>query len=289
MTSRTLPPSPNRDATPEDPESAWQAGVLPEIAFWDDFMATGGGQWPDDYQRRIDPQQPLQEHIMSALGEAAARELKILDVGAGPLTHLGKVWPGHVLSITAIDPLADAYAELLAKHQIVPPIPTEQGFAERLVEQFGENQFDLVHARNCIDHGLDPVRAIEQMVAVAKPGGVVYMHHAINEAITQGYHGLHQWNLFGTPQKLYVGSRTHAVNMTWRLARTANVANQIFEDIGWMVTIIHKRPTVAWHRRATASMYAGWCARPGRAELQRLLASARRWQKSLAVPATKEQ
>ncbi len=227
-------------------EAAWQSGIATEIAFWDDFVATGGGLWPDDFQERMDPAHPLQESIIAALGKTAPPQLKMLDVGAGPLTYLGKVWPGHTLAITAIDPLAEEYAAIFQKYDLTPPIRTEIGFAERLVEQFGENQFDLVHARNCIDHGYDPALAIEQMVAVTKPGGVVYMHHAVNEATMQAYHGFHQWNLHGTPHCLYVSSRERTINVTQRLAWTADLSNQLFSNNEWIATTIRKRRSTSF-------------------------------------------
>lgn len=43
--------------------------------------------------------------------------------------------------------------------------------ALRLVEEFGENQFDLVVSSECIEHTLSPIEALRQMVGVLKPGG----------------------------------------------------------------------------------------------------------------------
>lgn len=222
-------------------ESSWQTGIVDEIAFWDDYVATEGGLWPEDFQVRMDPAQQLQQHIIDVFAQDVAREINMLDVGAGPLTYVGKVWPEHILKITAIDPLAEEYATIFQKHNLTPPVRTRVGFAERLVEQFGENQFDFVHARNCIDHSYDPALAIEQMVAVTKPGGIVYMHHAMNEATMQSYQGFHQWNLYGTVHCLYVGNRERTINMTRRLAFVADLSNQLFGNNEWIVTTIHKR------------------------------------------------
>lgn len=68
------------------------------------------------------------------------------------------------------------------------------GEAERLADAFGENSFDLVYARNCLDHGYDPMLAIQQMLKVVRVGGVVLFEHGVNEGERQGYQGLHQWN-----------------------------------------------------------------------------------------------
>lgn len=116
--------------------AAWQEGIPSEIAFWDNYIATQGGMWPEDFAIRMDPQSPLQQNVIEVFPATAGRELKILDVGAGPLTYLGKVWPGHALAITAVDPLADEYAAIFAKHNLTPPVRTTRGVAKRLVEQF---------------------------------------------------------------------------------------------------------------------------------------------------------
>lgn len=230
-------------------QATWEQGIAPEVAFWDDHIHTEGSLWPDDYQARMDPALPLQDHIREAFDVPEGTTLEILDVGAGPLTYLGKVWPGRTLNITAIDPLAEEYAAIFQRYQRTPPLPTQLGYAERLIGQFGENRFDLVHARNCIDHSHDPVLAIEQMVAVTKPGGLVYLHHAVNEAEIQQYHGFHQWNLHGTAASFYVSNPTCIVNMSFRLAAVADVSNQLSVGNTWIITQIYKRHPTTLLRR----------------------------------------
>lgn len=218
----------------------WESGIDEELAFWDDWLATGGEPWPDDFQHRCRPDAPLQSHITDALAPQVGKDVTVLDVGAGPLTYLGKQWAGHNLTITAIDPLADGYDTLLQKHRIIPLVRTQKGFAERLVTQFGENRFDLVHARNCIDHSHDPWRAIQEMVAVTKPGGLIYMHHAVNEAETQNFQGFHLWNLFCKDGDFYLGNWWEKINVSQRLALIAVVENQLFHEGSWMINLIHK-------------------------------------------------
>jgi len=43
--------------------------------------------------------------------------------------------------------------------------------ALRLVQQFGENRFDLVVSSECIEHTPSPIEALRQMAGVLKPGG----------------------------------------------------------------------------------------------------------------------
>lgn len=220
----------------------WQTGIAAELKFWKRWLAKRGGQWADDYAFRLDPNTALQQHVIDVLTPPIHQPLRLLDVGAGPATYLGKRWGEYVLEITAIDPLAEQYHALFCKYGVKPPVPTQTGYAERLVEQFGENCFDLVHARNCIDHSYDPALAIEQMVAVAKPGGIVYMHHAVNEAEQQRYHGFHQWNLAAQDGDLCVSNRTQRINMHTRLAPVATVETQLLGEGVWMINIIRKHP-----------------------------------------------
>ena len=219
----------------------WEKGISSELEFWDTWLATGGEPWPHDFQYRCRPDAQLEQRIRQALTDKVSATVRALDVGAGPLTALGKQWVGHTVQITAVDPLADEYDQLLQKHQMTPLVRTQRGFAERLVEQFGQGQFDLVHARNCIDHSYDPCSAIQQMVAVTKPGGLVYMFHGINEAQIQDYYGFHQWNLFCKEGDLYVGNLRQEINMSKLLKPVAEVECEIVHEHNWMVNLIYKR------------------------------------------------
>jgi SAM-dependent methyltransferase len=176
-------------------EGTWQRGLGEEEDHWSRYLATEGDQWPDEYRERLDATTPLAPELTSLLRVADGAPVRILDVGAGPMTILGKVWPGHDVEIVAVDALAERYDALLASNGIVPPVRTQLCHSERLADQFGAESFDLVHARNTLDHGYDPVRAIEQMAIVTAPGGVIVLDHHRDVAEFEAYQGLHQWNL----------------------------------------------------------------------------------------------
>src|SRR5690554_5179627 len=145
-------------------------------------------------ERLFDPKMPLQPELSRLLQKNAGTLYKVLDVGAGPISKVGKVVAGHSIDLTPIDPLAEDYQEILAELGMRPPVPTKKGYGERLTEQFSENSFDLIHARNSIDHCLDPIAVIRNCVRVLKPGCSFYLNHYRNEGIAAGYYGLHQWN-----------------------------------------------------------------------------------------------
>jgi SAM-dependent methyltransferase len=174
----------------------WKMGISSEIRFWQRYLSTGGLTWKEEFQRRLAPGSLMDDHLVRLLEKAEPGEpaYHVLDVGAGPLTSLGKTAPGKVIHVRAVDPLADDYDMLLAEAKVEPPVRTEKCRGEDLDTVFGENTFHLTHARNCLDHSEEPVRAIEQMMKVTKPLGFVYLEHWTDEGEAEEYRGLHQWN-----------------------------------------------------------------------------------------------
>jgi ubiquinone/menaquinone biosynthesis C-methylase UbiE len=168
-----------------------EKGIAEELDFWDCVMRDGG-QFPEEIADRLNPDMPLQEGLRALLG--ARGPVRILDVGAGPFTTIGKRWDGEDVQITAVDPLADEYAALLKKHGLVAPVPTLKGEGERL--HFPQGHFDLVYARNSLDHAVDPVACILEMLRVAKKFSYVVLLHVAREADLQKHTGLHQHNFY---------------------------------------------------------------------------------------------
>lgn len=215
----------------------WEQGVEDELEFWDAWARTRGLDWPQEFAERLDPQTPLQPHLCALLDpERSVHEL--LDVGAGPLTCLGKKWGGRMLRIRAIDPLAEQYRRILDKYGIVPLVVTEKGEAEQLTVYYPADHFDLVHARNCLDHSYDPEAAIRQMLGVVKPGGSVWLEHRINEGRNVEYEGLHQWNFYASRGEFCIASRRRTRNMTRRLAALCQV--ECNENDGWITVKLRK-------------------------------------------------
>jgi SAM-dependent methyltransferase len=166
-----------------------------EARFWEHALKEEGRYWvPAEYQRRMDPQLDLQEDLKGLMQAPPGAVVRVLDVGAGPLTNVGKRWEGRTVELVPVDPLADEYKAILKRLKLRPPVLTEPADGENLVEKFEKNSFDLVCAYNSLDHSQDPLKAIQQMFAVVKPGGYVYLNHYANEGLKEGYKGMHQWN-----------------------------------------------------------------------------------------------
>jgi SAM-dependent methyltransferase len=172
-----------------------QSALDEELGFWEGALRDKGRHWnAESYRKRTDPGSELQEDLKKLIPAPVGATVRILDVGAGPLTRLGKHWAGRKLQISAIDPLAHEYDAMLARLGITPPLRTVLGHGEKLDDLFPQEHFDLACASNSLDHGCDPLRIIEQMVRVVKREHFVYLWHFANVGDAEAYAGLHQWN-----------------------------------------------------------------------------------------------
>ena len=118
----------------------WKLAHYSEIRFWEKYFQGGGLHWKNKYALKFDPCLPLQEEVYSVLPSNKV-EIRILDVGAGPMTYLGKVHNDLRLQIEAVDPLADSYNRILEKNKIVPIVKTIRCSAEELSNHFAAEEF----------------------------------------------------------------------------------------------------------------------------------------------------
>src|SRR5207344_2449216 len=79
-------------------------------------------------------------------------------------------------------------------HGVTPIVRTIPCPAESVADVLGEARFDVVYSQNALDHTEDPMAGLEQMVRAVKPGAWVVLKHAVDEAETQSYGSLHDWN-----------------------------------------------------------------------------------------------
>jgi SAM-dependent methyltransferase len=160
-----------------------RTALAQEVQFWRNWFATGGLQWPEEYRFRIDPEVEVDDPLLREILDASPQaRVSILDVGAGPITSVGFRFRGKELAITAVDPLADEYDRILRDYGIEPPVRTERRQGEDLLSRFAPDSFDVVFARNALDHTLDPLPIIHKMVSVARPGGHVVGGHRTLQA-----------------------------------------------------------------------------------------------------------
>lgn len=218
-----------------------QKGLRHELGFWDDWFRTKGLAWTDEYARRLDPNTYISEHLHRFINHLANDNVSILDIGAGPLTTLGKKHPTKKLHIVATDVLAREYDALLQKYNIEPPVRTIYADAERLDETLAENTFDLCIAQNCVDHMQNPFQAIMKMLYVVKAGGYVVLSHAEKEAENQNYKGLHQWNFTTVNGDFIIKGKSQFMNISKEIACLG--ITECHVENGWIEVFIRKLET----------------------------------------------
>ncbi len=229
--------------SPKNAKAKWKLGIRSEIRFWDSYFRTKGLEWSDTYNLRLDPNRLLQSRPAALLPKSLSK-VKILDVGAGPLTYLGKKYDGKEINITAIDPLAKEYDRILDKYNVQPLLRTACLAAEDIKKEFEAETFDLVVARNCIDHAYNPESAIFDMIDVAKKGSYVLLEHRENEAEKENWRGLHQWNFsMDTNGDFWIRSKYNEVNMNKKYSEICSITSELINeefDGEWLVTRILK-------------------------------------------------
>lgn len=210
-----------------------------ELRFWNRWLQTKGLEWPEQFHARTNPDLPLAPLHRRFIDHLQQQEVRILDVGAGPLTTLGKKHPEKRLKIEAVDVLAESYDELLARHHIEPTVRTRFAEAEHLTRWFAEESFDFVHARNSLDHSADPLEAVRQILLVTKRGCYALLEHIENEAEKQHYLGLHQWNFTLVGRDLIVRGRKSLTNVSSELSALGDFQCSVEGD--WIRASIRRR------------------------------------------------
>jgi SAM-dependent methyltransferase len=218
----------------------WLLGRGHELDFWDRYFQTKGLYWKSEFNARFDTSRPLDYHVAKVVERFKDFKVRILDVGAGPLTSLSLGLPTKAIEIVPVDPLADEYARIAAIHGYAPPIKTVFAEAEKLSKVFDRDSFDIVHARNSIDHSYDPMEAIRQMVAVTRPSGYIILQHVPNEATNENWVGLHQWNFSKEGSEFIIRSRHRRISVNQELAGTATLIAELSNYDKWLVVYIQK-------------------------------------------------
>lgn len=227
-----------------DPTKRWRLELRREVGFWGRVIDSGG-DYPQAWNRRFDPQVEVVDRLITdRLDHVASDPIKILDVGAGPASVVGVSYPGKRLEVTATDPLADEYEQMLDAAGLEPPVRTMLCRGEDLLEHFGPNRFDFVYARNSVDHSVDPLTIIRNMVGVAKPGGFVLLRHYQNEGVSQDYEGLHQWNFDLRDDRLVLWNPWVSHDLETTLGDQVEISAEIqpwTDSAPWIAVALRKR------------------------------------------------
>jgi len=205
---------------------SWRAGIDYEVGFWSRWFETRGMEWPNEYKVRTSPQ-PLAPWLAALLPKDQSRVAHVLDVGAGPITKSGSFVEGREIVFVATDPLARHYNDIVDRYGVTPPVRTQLSFAEDLSARFDGGQFDLISCTNALDHAIEPVWGIIEMLQVAAPNGVIVLGHRRNEAEYENYSGFHQWNFEDENGRFIIWNRDRRVDVTDLMNGIATLSTRI--------------------------------------------------------------
>jgi SAM-dependent methyltransferase len=202
----------------------WKRSLGWEVGHWEAWLTSPeSASWFAPDSVIDDPE------IVEAIEQLQAPTIRILDVGSGPVTTVGKTYPGKTIEITPTDALADDYDQILAAAGRVPPVRTIKLDGEQIAERFPEGSFEIAHSSNALDHCYDPAVVIDGMVKAVISGGYVLLNHHVNEAESQHYVGLHQWNFDSRDGRFVLWNREGSQDLTERFADRCEVTCKMLQ------------------------------------------------------------
>ena len=184
-------------------QSVWKKLLPDEKAYWERWLEDKSNK---SFMFRLDPKSKIQDWLAVYLN-TELKVNRILDVGSGPLSNIGKQCEFCDLEIVCCDVLADEYRELLLNHEIKPPFEIRKAEGERLTSVFPENEFDIVFSNNAVDHTYDAIKTIHEMIKTAKVGGFVVIQVSEKEGQRNLYRGLHQWDCYVKDSRFLIKRR----------------------------------------------------------------------------------
>ena len=180
------------------------------------------------------------------LAQAQPEQAQVLDIGAGMSYMPGefivdKNGNKHPINIHYIDPLANYYNEIAAKHHVEVP-QVEFGMMEHLSAFYPAHDVTLAIIQNALDHSANPVKGILEALNTLHNGGILYLNHHPNEAEYENYRGFHQFNICVEKDELLIWNREQRFNVNDIVKDFARVEAKMVE--GYPIAILTKTAEV---------------------------------------------
>jgi SAM-dependent methyltransferase len=193
----------------------WTNDATREVAHFD-FEIGGLNQWDNAALKYAETTLRLRSlsHCVHFFPFWALRDtlelprLTAVDLGSGPLSHLRWGHLNRLLQVRLVDPLLPVYQLVLARHSaeqldlslLAEGIPC---LGEELSAHIPESSVDLVYTANALDHTQDPLRVINEIERILRPGGTLAVSVATREGTRQNWDQFHKTdiylNAFGMP------------------------------------------------------------------------------------------
>jgi SAM-dependent methyltransferase len=167
---------------------AWYDGFEHEKQFWEGWAKRGEAQL-------LGAVRPLEPAIAELLpgNEVRRTTYRILDVGSGAISTLGREWHGRPVLITQVDVLGYWHEALLRRYGVRQPNTVYSCRGEDMLHFLEGRQFDCVCAINSLDHTEHPDLVLRAMAELTV--GPIFLRHYACVGERLKYAGLHQWNV----------------------------------------------------------------------------------------------
>lgn len=187
-----------------DGDKDWKQLAKEEVKYWESVLSGNfpNKVWVETYRKRIDGVNIAPDFLHPYL----KGHPRVLDAGSGPITGVGAFYKNIPINITAIDPLARDYAEILDRLNYIPIVRTEFGLLENLLD-FVDGSFDLIYSCNALDHNRDPISLFKNLIKICRKGGKIIIECAINDGLFSSYWGTHQWNIMPAANKVLLWNK----------------------------------------------------------------------------------
>ena len=177
------------------PLGRWEA----QLDFWDNWFKNEGGIYHRVYASITRPER-RREVFPEFVGlfldglrvKFPEQDIKVLDVGSGPISPLTWGHEAGLFRLTCVDALAVEYHQLFVKYDIPQPLPIMATHGEDIdcVEEY-----HIVFSKNALDHCVRPATVFENMTRAVKPGGYIIIWSYVDEGSAENWSGGHQHNL----------------------------------------------------------------------------------------------
>jgi SAM-dependent methyltransferase len=171
-----------------------------EISFWSDYLIAPTGIFDSESRRAAFPRFLLP--FLHQLNSAAGGPPRLLELGSGPVSLLAWGVDQEAVEVTAVDPLARTYEEMMKSYDYDYPVCPVEGCGEKLFDRFDRGEFDVAYTSNALDHTASPSACMKNLSGVVRPGGLICCEGFEREGSSSGWQGLHQHDLIASDGQL---------------------------------------------------------------------------------------
>jgi hypothetical protein len=151
---------------------------------------------------------PLNKRIKKEIKKIVKKKIRLLDIGCGPFPKSGLYYNSFKIERILIDPMAEKYHSLLNEKNVntygQKIINCE---AEKIKNLFDDKSFEIIFAKNALDHTYNPILSISNLIDLLTVDGSIILEHYIKEGEYTNYQGLHQWDFYSENGNFYISNQ----------------------------------------------------------------------------------